>query len=417
MGSTRKAGIVGAVTGVTITLIGVWGYMAMKGSGTGDKPLSFRGPNKVERPVDKPTPMAQVKKKSIAPKAVERVRSRTIKGQFVTTGRGEDAKWGIGKEANFRYTVIVAAESKILSKKALPEGNIKVEEIRTFKKVVDSMVVSDVDFKLRLDTIPVETFSKAIDVVAAGWAFTTGDIASSSATIAGNHYVKSKLNKLDGKSLRLLLGWAGITPTAEVEKELNKLANDKVAEVFAGVMPISGKSYKITYYQDKNGQPMWVKFKYADGKDVLNDKEKMVLRRVNSFMDYNMVPDKKCRPGDSWKVNAEDIEEVFDPYVPGKYSGSIKVQRKANDSKGNWVIAMEQCVINTVSNSGTTTGSLRLKQGTAIVNPENICINDLTVSGQAKLKRLSRHHFLFTARISGECNFEGRIVSSDLKKK
>ena len=70
------------------------------------------------------------------------------------TGTGQDAKWGIGKKANFRYTARVEAKSEILSKNTFPTGKIEVIEKRTFIKVYDSVVASEVDFVLALNTLP-----------------------------------------------------------------------------------------------------------------------------------------------------------------------------------------------------------------------------------------------------------------------
>ena len=48
-------------------------------------------------------------------------------------------------------------------------------------------------------------------------------------------------------------------------------------------------------------------------------------------------------------------------------------------------------------------------------DPKLLIVNDLFVEGKANLQKLSRHHWLFTARISGECDFQGRVVT--VKKK
>ena len=55
---------------------------------------------------------------------------------------------------------------------------------------------------------------------------------------------------------------------------------------------------------------------------------------------------------------------------------------------------------------------MNLERGYAAINPKLVSINDLFVEGKAKLEKLSKHHWLFTSRISGECNFQGKVVTT-----
>ena len=84
---------------------------------------------------DQKSPMETLIKDSVPASAVERVNSRIMRGEFQLTGRGEDAKWGVTKTATFICTGIVVADSEIISKEALPDGKIKITEIRTFETV------------------------------------------------------------------------------------------------------------------------------------------------------------------------------------------------------------------------------------------------------------------------------------------
>lgn len=426
MASSTKSGIIGAAIGIVVTIAAVWVINALKtpppqpGDTTAPvvdrktEPPKLDQRGKVvdkEESEPKSAPMAPVKKKTIKPVAVNRVFPKIVKGNFAMIGHGEDAKWGIGRAANFQYSVFVIAESQILSKKALPNGTIKVEEIRTFNKVQDSLVVSEVDFKLALDTLPIDTFSKMIDVVAIGWTSLTGDAATGAAVITTKKYFEQKLRSVDGIGVRKLLGMIGFQPTPDVEAMLNKLAGNEITRALGGIRHISGKSYRVTYYQEKTGQPLMVTFKNKDGSDVTDEEEKMVLRRINAFIDYSVVPNTECRPGDTWTIAAEDMQEVFDPFVEGKYSGDIKATRKSDATNGDWRVEMAPSTIRVIADNGTTTGTLQLKQGKAVVNPEKISINEMFVAGKANLIKLSKHHWLFTARIDGLCDFQGRVVT------
>lgn len=359
-----------------------------------------------------PTPMKTVEKKSIPESAVDRLVSRTMKGEFQMTGRGKDKKWGISEEANFVCTVIVVADSKIKKKDVLSGGKIQVTEIRSFKTVQDSVVVSDVDMRLALDTIPISTFSSMIDAAAIGWATLTGDAVSAAIVKSTKDYVEEKLMSVDGISARNLLGMVGIKPPEEIEKKLSDLANAHFRQALGGIRSISGKSYEITYAQDKTGQPLYVDFKYENGDDILDEEEQMVLKRVNAFIDYNMVPNRECEPGDTWKIDAGDMQEVFDPYVDGNYSGVINVMRQSDNPNGDWSLQLLPGVINIINDNNNTTGHLNLRRGTASVDPKLISVNDLFASGSAKIEKVSRHHWLFTAKISGECEFQGKLVTT-----
>ena len=90
--------------------------------------------------------------------------------------------------------------------------------------------------------------------------------------------------------------------------------------------------------------------------------------------------------------------------------------RKSNAENGDWSIAMSPSAINVVADNGATTGHLQLNKGYALVNPEKLYVNEMFVEGKAKLARTSRHHLLFTARIDGLCDFQGRIITTPKRK-
>lgn len=445
MTNSTKTGIIGVAIGVLVTIIAFLVYdkvhtkpvppvpppvtqTIQTPQATQPPPSAPKASSSAAQDVARPTtppatnppvavpPPLEVKKKPIKPQAVDRVFPKIMKGNFAMVGRGEDAKWGIGKVANFQYNIFILAESEIISKEALKNGTIKVEEIRTFNKVQDSIVVSNVDFKLAIDTLPIDTFSKMIDGVAVGYTSFTGDAAGGAAIVEGKRYLEEKLRSIDGTSVRQLLGIVGFQPTPDIEAMLNRMASAQFTKALGVVRSISGKSYKITYYQEKNGQPLMVTFKHADGSEITEEEERMILKRINAFIDYNVVPDGECRPGDSWSIAAEDMQEVFDPFVDGTYTGNIKAIRKSNAENGDWSIAMSPSSINVVADNGATTGSLQLNRGYAFVNPEKLCVNEMFVEGKAKLAKTSRHHLLFTARIDGLCDFQGRIVTTSKGK-
>ena len=412
MKSSFKSGLIGCILGFLLALlIGIGYFMFRPGGEIIEDPNPVPPEKKPIVKTDDPKPMQEIKKDPVPVSAVDRVVSRALKAEFGMVGKGEDAKWGVSKVANFKYTVIVDANSEIQDKEVLPGGEIKVTEIRTFNKVQDSIVVSDVDIKLALDTLPIKVFSQAIDTAVTAWASFTGDVTTPAVVSGVKDYVEEKLRSVDGTGVRALLGTMGLKPNSQTEAMINQIAGAKLLKALGGIREISGKSYQIVYYQEASGKPMLVRIKYSNGEEVTDEEEQMVLKRVNSFIDYNTVPNKECKPGDSWTVYAKDMQEVFDPFVDGIYSGSLKATRMSNDGNGDWTIQMSPGVIDVINDDGNTTGHMKLQKGVAHVNPKLVSINDLFVEGKASLQKLSKHHWLFTARISGECDFQGRAVT------
>ena len=414
VGTSKITLIFGIFAGVIIIIIGVLGYINIKGADDGKK---IQGPDIVEKPATQPDEKPikdEMERKTVVESAVSRIVPRAIKAEFDLSGRGECGDWGISGLANFKYTIIVVAESNIDSKEILPGGEIKVTETRTFKTVQDSLVISDVDMKLDISLLPIDEFSTAIDWTVRGWEAITGNVVIGESVTMGKEYLKRVLQNLDGTSVRSLLGACGLSPSKEIERQINQTVQSSVLKAFGGIRSISKKSYKITYYQKSSGEPMYVKFTYSDGKPVTENDEKMVLRRVNAFIDYNLVPNKDCMPGQSWNINAADMQEVFDPYADGSYVGIVKATRKANNEKGEWVVALSPTTIDIINDSNNTTGHMNLAHGVAIVNPELVSVTELSVGGMGQGQQVNRHHLLFRAKIAGECDFSGKMITTVL---
>ncbi|MBQ2622572.1 MAG: hypothetical protein IJF84_14630 [Thermoguttaceae bacterium] len=345
------------------------------------------------------------------PLVVKRIPThRKFSGTFVTTGRGTDAKWGIGTTMNFQYSVNVKAESRILSREAQPSGYFKVEEIRRIENVSDNLNVSDLDLTVRLDTLPVKAVFTVADCLTGLYVLTTGDIETGVAIKQGEEYVKALLEKIDGTSLRDMIGSDKIP--AEMEDYVNKLAQSSVLKAMGGVRDISGKSYKFTWLQKKSGEPCTFEYTYEDGSKVTNENELIVLKRVNTFIDYYLAPDTTSKPGDEWSVSADTVQEAFDPYVDGTYVGTIDVKRQENEGE-DWKLEVLPSNIR-VQSDKETTGELKIEKGYAKLEPKSVTLKDLFAEGTASLKKVSKHHLLFTATIEGDCKFQGRLVSEEI---
>lgn len=404
MTSSTKTGIIGIFVGVLIAIIGIFFYLkgtsgGGAGNGDSDNDDTQKTSNvKVQETVRQTPPPLE---------AIDRVRSREINAIFQMTGKASDADWGIRGGANFLYEVTIVAESTIESKEKMDGGGFKVEEIRTFKKVHDSVTASDVDFTLALDTLPISTIQGIVAVGGFFWPVTAGT------AVLG----LEKMKEFDGKGIKDALNALGIELPQEVKKEIESFAGGELRKWMGKTRRISGKSYRITYYNAESGNPMLITFRNADGSEVTDEEELMLLRRANAFVNSDLLPDTNCKPGDKWSVKVEDMQELLDPYVEGDFAGSVTVTRTADKKPGEWSLDLSPATIRVLSPSGSTTGTLNLEEGAAQVELDAYSVNDLILSGTGNLSKLSKHHLLFNARFDGACKFQGRITTKLLSTK
>lgn len=413
MKNTTIAGIAGVVAGIAIALIVVWGYFTIIAS-SGSDPISSSIPHKA-KPSKNSTEKSLIDERaSQTPKDTERIQSRRSGGEFLLEGRGSDKNWGISKSAKFRYHVLMKSTSEVLSLETNESGEIKVVEQRTFDEFQDSILVSDIDIGIDLSTLPMNTIQPAITAIATLIGVVYGDDGTVSAPIGTA--INTGLKKLDGVSLRKMCNALGINELpAQTEEALKKIGTEHFANLLMATRNIKGKTYKITYYQKAGGQPMYVQFSYADGSEITDEEERMVLQRVNAFIDCAVLPDGEIRPGKKWNIDASQLEELFDPFAEGRYLGSIGAQRKENDADGNWKIVFDTSKVEIKGKDGKT-GNFVLERGSATLDGETRMVNDIFAAGYGKMSKISPHHLLFSAHIEGDCKFQGRLVSEPIKK-
>lgn len=364
-----------------------------------------------------PPPAQVVREKRLEPEATKRLATspKKIKTVLTTTGRAENANWGLGGMGSFVLTYALDCDAKIIEKHETPGGEIKVVEERKFNICRQTLRVYDTDVRFRLyETLPLEEallvtkfvggVLTAIPQTAIVGERTTG------ATILADQYLK----KIDGTSARDALKMFGIEVPVLVEEEINKFVTVKV-ENFLKSVDVEGKCYRITYYQDKDsGSPLRVNLTYADGSQIQSREEFLMLRRANAFLDAQVVPDKNCSPGDTWTIDTSDFECLLDPYVEGAYCGDVTVERKDNDKDGDWMVGLSPCTVTVKSDAGRTTGEINLTSGEAKVDADNVFVKAMVVSGKGGMKNLSPHHLLFNSRFEGDCEFRGVMTTEDL---
>ena len=398
MSKTAKYWILGIFAGILIALCLVW---LREGCGKKPKEEKVSGPTTPGKEA-----IGEIQKDG------GRLHNKIVKGTIEITGRGSNAKRGYAHEANFKYALFVVFKSEIKEKRE-EDGKLVVEEIRTFETVSDNLVISDAKLKLAVyETLPVKTFVTIVDTACAvvGVFGAPGSKAVAATVAASTHIADTMLKSIDGAQLSDLWGISPDIGEKELLESIKNVGGDTRA--ISCIRALSGKSYKITYYLNKEKAPMMMTMTYADGKPVENEEEKMVLQRANIFMDYHIMPDKNAK---SWDVNANDMQELFDPFVDGSYRGSVKVTRGA-DQDGCWNLAMSPSNIAISSEDGQSIGSLTLDEGIALVNPDNYHIKEMRGRGRLNVRKKSKHHLMCTMTISGECEFRGRLVMTDLPK-
>ncbi len=345
------------------------------------------------------------------------------KAFLTTSGRASNAKWGLQGLCSFVLSYDITCDSEIMSEPEItPGGEIKIQEKRTFQVFSAMVEVSKTDLRLDLfKTMPLDDIFNTITL--------SGRILS---MIKNNPYTPligevmsitsqmtaEVLRGVDGMGVRWLLGKIGIKSLPpSVEDVLNDFVAKKVKTI---VKPsnLQGKTYLLTYYQPKNG-PMRVDFKREDG-TAMTESEMLVLRRANAFMHAKIIPDKNSREwkeDKEWRFDASEMESVFDPYVDGSYRGEVTVKRLNNDAKGNWVLAVQPCRVAIKSDEGRTTGELRIRNGKATADADNVIVKNLVIEGTGTMKRLTKHHLLFKARFEGGCDYNGILITEELKDK
>lgn len=391
------------------------------GSGTnGSKRAVSKKPETLPQK-EKPKPRPRIVRKRMEPEATRRLAAspQRIRTVLTTSGRAENAKWGVKGVVSFVLNYHVDCVAEILEKKENAVGEIKVVEKRTYNRVRQDLQLSDADVRFAIyDTLPLAKLASAIDAVCMSM-MESGEV-DSMAVVAGLQGLKKGgayvANAVDGKSVRGLLEMIGGDWSDEIEGKITEFVNGKVKSIFKP-SETEGKSYLITYYQDKqSGAPLSVDFTYADGRPIQTEEEWLILRRANAFIDSNIIPSLNSSPGDTWTVDTSECDCLFDPFVEGSYSGEVVVERKDDDKSGNWMLSLRSGNVSIVSDNGRTTGEINIEGGSAQVDRANHYVKAMVVTGKAAMKNLTDHHLIFNSRIEGICNFRGSLVTEPINK-
>lgn len=344
---------------------------------------------------------------------------KLIKTKLIMTGRAQKADWGFEGMGSFILTFCVDCKAEIRSRDVTSRGEIKVVEKRTFSRARQGLKVSEADVKLDLyNTLPLADSFSILEKLGEGLSAVVPAARGPAVAVTG---VDMFLQKIDGTSVRGLLKTFGVSVPVRLEEAVNRFLSAKLVSVMP-VKPsdVEGRSYLITYYQDpvtgdKVAPPMRVDVRHADDNSQLTDDEWALLRRVNAFIDSDVIDTDTMKVGETKYVDARDCECLFDPYVEGSYSGGLTVERMADNKKGDWVLEVRPGNVSIVSDEGRTTGEVTVKEGKAAVDAGKLLIREMDIRGEAAANQLNPHHLLFKARMGGKCDFTCKMTVEDAK--
>ena len=372
-----------------------------------------------------------IERKRVEPGSTKRLPApaapTALKTVVTTTGKAEKGDWGIKGMASFVLTSYVDCDVEILDKRETPGGEIKVVEKRTFTQAVQKLVVSEADVALALyDTVKLDKVFNAVKIIGGFMATTGTKLGAPQVAVAGTSMTggavaaDAGLKKVDGKSLRDFLYAKEVDVPKGLEEKINKFIEKEVKQSLPKISDVEGKSYLITYYQDKEtgakSAPLRVDIRHADGTGELTDDEWAILRRVNAFLDCQIADAKLEKPGANIKVDTAAFECLFDPYVEGKYSGEVTIERTDNLENDDWHLKLRPGSIAIVADNGASNGEVRLESGEAQIDKASNVVKSMVIKGKAAAKKLSPHHMLFKARMGGMCNFHAMLTSEPKAK-
>ncbi|MBR3956910.1 MAG: hypothetical protein IKJ89_03580 [Kiritimatiellae bacterium] len=359
----------------------------------------------------------------LTPEAVKRLREgpQLITVDITIEGNGERSGNGHRDSGHFLFKSTVIAQSTVRSKEPHASSVFTITEERKFLKAKESFNISNFDMAFALKTLPadeVEVVCGALCVIAD--CFWPGYGKAAGAVTAE---IFQTLRSLDGASFKALIG--PICPPT-LEKLIDILAGEEAQrewEKAIGVLhSIEGRTFIIVYDQLPDQPVCNVEYRSEDGQPLSKD-DKKILRRINIFLDAEVVPDsvKESEPGTEWTIGVSAIDTMFAGISDGTCSGRLTAHRDADTSEGDWQLSVKPGTIVWRAEGGRQNASLDIRNlddnptpeapaGTAVIDGNHYYVRNLQLTATGKLddERMSEYcfglfPFSFTAK--GECWF------------
>lgn len=333
---------------------------------------------------------------------------------FEAKGKGKYAKWGGSADADIYYLLKLMATSKVESKEQFESGKVKIVEVRTFHEAMEVIKPAKVNLRLDLSTLPldqIETTGYLLGGLVAIFEPSTG--AEIGTAVSG---LRAQIDALDGQEGRPIMDFLnrfGIDINKIVNAPIEEYLNGLLKEVHSHVNAVQGKSYRFIYWTDKEGEPLRVRYENVDHSPI-SVEEQNVLNYVNLFIDCHVLPDKGCRPGQTWNIDPAAVASMFGVMTGGKCAGEVMVTRGNDLPDGNWDLTISPATVSLYSDDGRPIGNVKINGGKAIGDARKAVLRELQIDGKGKLRKHDKETKLwfydFGIKIEGDCEFRTTLL-------
>lgn len=377
-------------------------------------------------PQPSPTPPPQVKphpvvverklppvKKDAVDRLPRKDEPQGLTSLFEVTGKGTLATFGGAGDVSFYYLMKTVATSKIEDKEEFESGKIKVTEIRSFREATEVMKISDVNLRVDLSTVPLDAIANTGYIIGGVVSLFEPDIGLSIAdTVAEFRNTIDSFDGADAQPAFDMLKGFGIDVKRIISEPVEGYLKGLLNEVHSHVNAVKGKSYRFIYWTDKAGEPLRVRYENVDHSPI-SPEEQNVLNYVNLFIDCHVLPDKNCRPGDSWKINPASIGAMFGAVADGTCSGEVSIRRGNDLPDGSWSLSVDPATITFYSEDRRPVGNVKLGGGKGIGDGRRAILRELQIDGKGKLRKRDSDTYLwfyeFITKTEGDCQFRSTI--------
>jgi len=210
-----------------------------------------------------------------------------------------------------------------------------------------------------------------------------------------------------------------ILNTAPAKEYCSNVISDNDAKVFAGIEGLQGKKARIVF---ENGHGV---ISITPIGCSLSEDEQVYLADLSLISDVTMMEKIDCKPGDTWKVDAQDCFPILDPSLKATTSGSVTIRRGEDLGQADNKEALLQIVggvfqLNDIyrgeRNKVGRAGSWAPK-GDLVFNFGQGIVTEATLSGAVDLVEQSLDHVIFqmkhVRRPEYEITYAGWILDGD----
>jgi len=332
---------------------------------------------------------------------------------FEASGKGTLAAAGGAGDVTFYYLMKTVATSRIEDKEEFESGKIRVQEIRSFSEATEVMKVSDVNLRVDLSTLPLDAIENTGYIIGGIAALFDPELGADIAYNVAD--LRDTINSFDGSDAKpafdLLKGF-GIDVQRIISEPVEDYLKRLLEEVHSHVNAVQGKSYRFVYWTDKAGEPLRVRYENVDHSPISLE-EQNVLNYVNLFIDCHVLPDRNCRPGQSWTINPASIGTMFGAVADGTCSGEVRVRRGNDRPDGNWSLSVAPATITFYSDDRRPIGNVKLGGGKGIGDGRLAVLRELQIDGTGKLRKKDSDTYFwfyeFITKTEGDCQFRSTI--------